>query len=232
MFDLEKIFIRLESLSNPKAIEGMAKFAISSDRNFGVSMPELRKLGKEIGRGNHELAQQLWEAQFRETMILAALVDDPKQLTPEQMESWVMDFYDWEICDQTIMNLYEKSPLAWEKAMEWSSREEEFVKRAGFVLMARLAVSDKKAADEEFYPFFQPIEREAFDNRVYVKKGVNWAIRQIGKRNIELNEKCIALSRGIQQQDSSAAKWVAADAIRELTDEKTLARIKERPKGR
>lgn len=232
MVDLEQVLTRLKSLSNPKAIEGMAKFAISPDRNFGVSMPELRKLGKEIGRGDHKLAQQLWDAKFRETMILAALVDDPKKLTSEQMENWVKDFYDWEVCDQTIMNLFEKSPLAWIKAIEWSEREEEFVKRAGFVLMARLGISDKKAADEKFYPFFEPIKREAYDNRIYVKKGINWAIRQIGKRNIELNEKCLALSREIQQQDSSAAKWVAADAIRELINEKIVARLKERPKGR
>jgi 3-methyladenine DNA glycosylase AlkD len=232
MLTFDLILERLKSLSNPKAIEGMAKFAISSDRNFGVSMPKLRKLGKEIGRGHHQLAQQLWEAKYRETMILAGLVDDPKELTADQMENWVLDFYDWEICDQTIMNLFEKNPLAWKKTMVWSGRKEEFVKRAGFVLMARLAVSDKKAPDEKFVPFFGPIKREAFDNRIYVKKGINWALRQIGKRNMELNEKCIIVAREIQQLESAAAKWIARDAIKEMTNEMITHRIKERPKGR
>lgn len=232
MLKFDQILERLKSISNSKAIEGMARFAISSEKNFGVSMPDLRKLGKEIGLGHHLLAQQLWEAKYRETMILAALVDDPKQLNADQMENWVTDFFDWEVCDQTIMNLFEKNPLAWQKAMEWSSREEEFVKRAGFVLMARLAVSDKKAVDEKFAPFFGPIKREAFDNRIYVKKGVNWALRQIGKRNTELNERCILVAQEIRQQDSAAAKWIAADAIKELTNEKILNRLKDRPKGR
>ncbi len=141
------------------------------------------------------------------------------------MDEWVKDFDNWEVCDQCCMNLFEKTEFAYQKCFQWSAREEEFVKRAGFVLMARLAVSDKKASDEEFEQFFPAIKREADDNRNYVKKGINWALRQIGKRNLSLNEKAIEVAGEIKKMDSKSARWIAADALRELTGQGVQARL-------
>ncbi|HPG41920.1 MAG TPA: DNA alkylation repair protein [bacterium] len=222
--DVKTIIDQLVTQANPQAVQGMARFGIKPDMVFGWTMPQLREYGKRLGR-NHELAQQLWQAKYRETMILAALTDDPKQVSEQQMEQWVADFYDWESCDQCIMNLFEKTALAWRKAEEWAERQEEFVKRAGFVLMARLAVSDKKTPDDRFEPFFAYIVREAGDSRNGVKKAVNWALRQIGKRNLTLCEKAIQVGEEIRKQSSTCARWVAADALRELRSESVQRRL-------
>lgn len=222
--DIKTIIDLLAAQANPEAVQGMARFGINPEKVFGWSMPQLRKLGKQLGR-NHELALQLWQARYRETMILAALVDDPALVSETQMEQWVADFYDWESCDQCIMNLFEKTPFAWRKAEEWAGREQEFVKRAGFVLMARLAVSDKKALDDRFMPFFPYMVREANDERNGLKKAVNWALRQIGKRNLALCQKAIQVGEEINKQSSSSARWVAADALRELRSEAVQRRL-------
>ena len=222
--DYDNILERLKSLSNPQAVEGMAKYGITPESAYGVSIPNLRKIAKEVGL-NHHLAQQLWESEIRETRILASMVADPNMVTEEQMERWVKDFGYWEICDQCCMNLFEKTKFAYQKCIEWCSREEEFVKRAGFVLMARLAVSDKKADDKQFENFFPMIKSGASDNRNYVKKGVNWALRQIGKRNLNLNQQAIETAKGIQKIDCRSAKWIASDAIRELTSEAVQKRL-------
>jgi len=222
--EYDNILKKLKTLSNPKAVKGMAKYGITAKSTYGVSIPNLRKIAKEIGV-NHDLAQQLWVSDIRETRILASMVDDPKMVTEEQMERWVKDFDYWEICDQCCMNLFEKTRFAYQKCVEWSSREEEFVKRAGFVLMARLAVSDKKANDKQFENFLPIIKREAIDNRNFVKKAVNWALRQIGKRNLTLNRKTIETAKEIQKMDSRSAKWIASDAIRELTSEAVQKRL-------
>ena len=215
---------RIESLADPAAVAGMARYGIAVKHAYGVSIPNLRALAKEIGR-DHELARQLWAKESRETRILASMIDDWRQVDEGQLEGWVSDFADWEVCDQCCMNLIEKTPYAWEKAVAWSAREEEYVKRAGFVMMARLAVGDKKAKDEQFLPFLPIIAREAADRRNFVKKAVNWALRQIGKRNRVLNAQAIAAARGIQQTASPVAKWVAADALRELTSEAVQKRL-------
>jgi len=226
-----QILTLLKSKANTVAVQGMARFGITPDKVFGVSIPALREMGKKIGK-DHELAQELWVAQYRETMILAALVDEPAKVLNEQMENWVNDFYDWEICDQCIMNLFEKKPNAYDKAMEWAKRNEEFVKRAGFVLMARLAVSDKKASDEKFIPFFPFIKQGATDNRNFVKKAVNWALRQIGKRNLALNVRAIELGKEILTIDSKSAGWIATDALRELTGDAVQTRLKTKAGGK
>jgi 3-methyladenine DNA glycosylase AlkD len=223
----EEIIERLQSLSNPEAVTGMARFGITPQNTYGVSIPNLRKLAKEVGK-DHLLAQRLWARDSRETRILASMIDDPKMVTEEQMESWVKDFDYWEICDQCCANLFEKTGFAYQKCVEWSSREEEFVKRAGFVLMARLAVSDKKANDDQFEAFFPLIKREATDNRNFVKKAVNWALRQIGKRNLNLNRKAIETAQEIQKMDAKSAKWIASDAIRELTSEAVQKRLQRK----
>jgi len=145
------------------------------------------------------------------------MIEDPEMVTEKQIEDWVKEFNYWEICDQCCMNLFERTKFAYKKAIEWSSREKEFVKRAGFVLMARLAVSDKKADNKRFEKFLPVIKRETTDDRNYVKKAVNWALRQIGKRNLNLNGKAIKIAKEIQKMDSKTAKWIASDAIRELT---------------
>ncbi len=210
------ILRRLEALSDPKAVEGMARFGINPKNTYGVSIPNLRKIAKEI-KVDHALAQQLWASGIHEARILASMVDDPKIVTEEQIERWVNEFDSWDVCDQCCMNLLEKTEFAYQKAIEWSSNDEEFVKRTGFVLMARLAVSDKKADDKQFEPFFPLIKREAGDNRNFVKKAVNWALRQIGKRNLNLNRRAIETAEEIQSMDSRSARWIASDAIRELT---------------
>lgn len=209
---------KLKALSDPKALAGMARYGINPENTYGVSIPNLRKMAKEIGI-DHALAQQLWVSGIHEARILASMIDDPKMATEEQLESWVKDFDSWDVCDQCCSNLFERTEFAYQKAIEWSSSDKEFIKRAGFVLMARLAVSDKKAVDIKFEPFLPLIKREAGDNRNFVKKAVNWALRQIGKRNLNLNKKAIEIARGIQQMDSRSAKWIASDAIRELTSQ-------------
>ena len=221
---LEEIMRELKSRSNLESIEGMAKFGITPDKTFGIRIPELRKMAKRI-RKNRELAHKLWELGYRETMILASMIDIPEQVTEEQLEKWVRDFDYWEICDQTIMNLFEKTEFAYSKAFEWSVSEEEFIKRAGYVMIARLAVSDKKAENQSFIQFFPLIEKGSTDTRVMVKKAVNWALRQIGKRNLKLNKKAIKVAKAIAQLDSTVGKWVANDAIRELESESVQRRL-------
>ena len=218
MMEYEKVIKKLKSLSSPEAIIGMARYGITPENTYGASIPNLRKIAKEIGI-SHKLAQQLWITDIRETRILASMIDDLDMVTEAQMENWVNEFNYWEICDQCCMNLFEKTKFANKKAVEWSAREKEFVKRAGFVLMARLAVSDKKADDNKFEKFFPIIKREAIDERNYVKKAVSWALRQIGKRNLNLNGRAIKIAKEIQEMDSKSAKWIASDAIRELTGE-------------
>jgi 3-methyladenine DNA glycosylase AlkD len=210
-----EIIEKLKSLSNPKAVEGMARYGINPNNTFGVSIPNLRQMAKETGK-SHNLAQQLWKSGIHEARILASMIDDPKLVNGAQLEDWVGDFDSWDVCDQCCSNLFEDTGLAYGKAVEWSSRPEEFTKRAGFVLMARLAFSDKKASDDKLEVFFPMIQREASDERNYVKKAVNWALRQMGKRNKILNNKAINVAKMIQSMDSKSARWIASDALREL----------------
>ncbi len=221
----KNILHQLESLSNPEAVAGMARFGISSSNTYGVSIPALRKMAREIGK-DHTLAQQLWSSGIHEARILAGMIDVPELVTEEQMESWAMDVDSWDVCDQVCSNLFDKTGFAYQKAIEWSDREEEFVKRAGFVLMAALAVHDKKANNETFLNFLPVIKREAVDDRNFVRKAINWALRQIGKRNLSLNTAAIGTAKEIQSIKSKAAKWIASDALRELTDERIQKRLR------
>lgn len=221
----EEVLAHLNSLANPENVRGMARYGISTQGTLGISIYTLRPLAKEIGV-NHALALELWESGVHEARLLAAFIDDPEQVTPEQMEHWVSDFDSWDICDQVCSNLFDRTPYAYTKAFEWSEREEEFVKRAGFVLMAALSVHDKKAPDERFLEFLPIIRREAIDPRNFVKKAVNWALRQIGKRNRDLNQYAIQVAQEISQINSPAARWIAKDALRELTSEKVQSRLK------
>jgi len=223
--EYDDILRRLESLSNPQAVEGMAKYGIRPAKTYGVSIPALRDIARDIGK-DHGLAQRLWQAGIRETQILASLVDDSRLVTEDQMESWAKDFDSWDTCDQCCQNLFGKTKFAYQKAVEWSSNDKEFIKRAGFVLMARLAVGDKKADDEKLVKFLPIIRRESTDSRNFVRKAVNWALRQIGKRSVALNEMAIRTAKEIQQMDSRSARWVASDAIRELTGEAVQKKLR------
>lgn len=222
--ELKDIILELESLSNPEDIAGMARFGIKANKAYGVRMPELTRIAREVGK-NHELAEELWRHGYTETRILACMVDDPKQVTEEQMDRWTLEFNSWDVCDQCCMKLFRKTPYAYQKIGEWSTREEEFVKRAAFTLIATLAVHDKKADDEKFEELFHLIIRESGDERNFVKKAVNWALRQIGKRNLDLNSKAIKIAKEIGQLDSKSAKWIAKDALRELESEKVQERL-------
>ena len=226
MGQYEDVLNQLKSLADPKAVEGMARFGISPQKAYGISMPTLRKMAKTIGK-SPELAQQLWVSSIHEARILASLIDDPQQVTEAQMEDWVKDFDSWDVCDQCCGNLFDRTILAHQKALEWSSRPEEFVKRAGFVLMAGLAVHNKKATDDSFLEFLPAIKREATDERNFVKKAVNWALRQIEKRNLNLNRVAIQTAQDIQTIDSKSARWIAHDALRELTGEKVQRRLRK-----
>lgn len=221
-----EILKKLESLSNPKAVEGMARFGINPNNTYGVSIPNLRTIAKEIGK-NHLLAQELWSSGVHEARIMATLIDEPTMVTEAQMERWVNDFDSWDVCDQCCSNLFDKTSFAYQKAIEWSKRNEEFVKRAGFVLMATLAVHDKKAKDEAFMNFLPIIKRESVDDRNFVKKAVNWALRQIGKRNVALNKAAIEAVKEIQKIDSKSAKWIASNAISELNNDLMRKRLRQ-----
>ncbi len=221
----EDVVARLEAIGNPGAALGMARYGITANKVYGVSIPNLRNLAKEIGTDSG-LARRLWLENSRETRILASMIYAPCELSEELMDRWVKDFDSWEVCDQCCANLFEKHPSAYAKCREWSSRWEEYVKRAGFTLMARLAVSDKTADDAHFEQFFPIIIREAQDSRNYVKKAINWALRQIGKRNLALNRAAIAAAEVIRERDSKSARWVANAALRELTSEAVQSRLR------
>ncbi len=220
------ILRELEDNANPSNLTGMAKVGITPDFAFGTKIPVIRAIAKRVKR-NHALGLRLWEKNNRETRILASMVAEPKMVTEELMEQWVLEFNYWEICDQVIMNLFEKTPFAYMKCFEWSERDEEFVKRAGFVIMARLAVCDKKAENSEFLKFLPIIKAHSTDERNMVKKGINWALRQIGKRNRTLNEEALKTTREILEIDSKHAQWIAKDALKELTSEAIQNRLKE-----
>jgi 3-methyladenine DNA glycosylase AlkD len=205
----------------------MARFGINVDNALGISVTQLRKLARQIQR-DHDLAEQLWTTGIHEARILASIVDLPSEVSEAQMEAWAAEFNSWDLVDQCCGNLFDKTPFAWDKATQWSRREEQFVKRAGFSLMAYLAVHDKKAPDARFERFLPIIEREASDDRNFVKKSVNWALRQIGKRNARLNEAAIRRAERIKRIDSKAARWIASDALRELTKPSVQQRVRGR----
>jgi 3-methyladenine DNA glycosylase AlkD len=225
MASVTDVLDKLQSKAKPEQLEGMAKYGMTVEKRLGVSVPDMRKLAKELGR-DHKLALDLWRTGIAEARILAGMVGDPAKLTEEQMEEWVKDINSWDVCDQVCMNLFEKNQLAWQKIIDWSEREEEFVKRTAFSLMACLAWHDKKASDEKFIELLDVITRAATDERNFVKKAVNWALRNIGKRNLNLNETAISAAKEIQRLDSKAARWIAADAIRELESDAIQSRLK------
>ena len=223
----EDIIKTLKKHANPEAVEAMKRFGIKAEHALGVSIHELRRTAKSLGK-NHGLALQLWESGIHDARLLASLVDEPARVTEKQIEAWVMNINSWDLCDLCCSNLFDKTPYACKKCFEWSSMQGEFVKRAGFVMMACLAVHDKEAPDSEFLQFLPVIKREANDERNFVRKAVNWALRQIGKRNTGLNRAAIKAAEDIKRLDSKAASWIASDALRELKSEAVQRRLRDR----
>ena len=225
MVSVKDVLDKLQSKAQPEQLKGMAKYGMAVEQRLGVSVPDMRKLAKEIGK-DHNLALDLWRTGISEARIVASMIGDPDKLTEEEMEDWVKDINSWDVCDQVCDNLFEKNRLAWKKIIDWSEREEEFVKRTAFSLIACLAWHDKKASDEKFTELLPVIIREATDERNFVRKAVNWALRNIGKRNLNLNEAAINTAREIQRLDSKVARWIAADAIRELESAAIQSRLR------
>ena len=236
--DVANIVTELRSMGSERDRAGMARYGIKVDDAFGVSIYELRRIAKRLGR-DHELAQELWAAGYHETRLLACFVDDPAAVTEAQMEAWAADFDSWDLCDQATTSLLDLTPFAWDTAREWAGRSEEFVRRGGFALMAGLAVHDRGATDGDFKGLLPLIETGAWDERNFVKKAVNWALRNIGKRDRALNAAALACAQRIRaaaderaggprggDAAARAARWVANDALRELASEKIQARMK------
>ena len=223
----QEVLNKLKAKARPEQLEGMARFAIVGEGRLGVSVPEMRKLAKEIGK-NHTLALELWKTGIPDARIVAGMIGDPDKLTEKQMEDWVKDFDSWDVCDQVSMNLFEKTPLAVKKIHDWSKRDEEFVKRTAFALIACLAWHDKQVENEKFVRLFPVIKDGATDERNFVKKAVNWALRNIGKRNPALNKAAIKLAQEIKELDSKPARWIANDALRELESESVRQRLRNR----
>jgi 3-methyladenine DNA glycosylase AlkD len=209
------ILAQLRSLARPDQLSGMTRFGMNPERRLGISIPPLRRIARTTGK-DHRLALDLWKSGIAEARIVASLVDDPGKVTAAQMDRWVRDFNSWDVCDQVCGNLFDKTPHAWAKAKAWARREEEYVRRAGFALMAYLAWHDKDAPDAAFLRFLPSIRRGAADERNFVKKAVSWALRNIGKRNPRLRTPALREARALRTADSKAARWVGADVLRDL----------------
>jgi 3-methyladenine DNA glycosylase AlkD len=220
----EQAMSKLKSLSNPVAVQGMARFGINPKSNYGVSVRQLRSIAKEMGK-DHALAQHLWSSGVHDALILASMIDNPEEVTRQQMDTWVEDFDSWDVCDEVCNNLFSATRFARQKAIERSRSSREFVKRAGFVLMASLAIHGKCMETEGSAEFLEIIKSEANDARNYVRKAVNWALRQIGKRTLELNETAIQAAKAILEMDSKNTEWIASDALPELTSGKTKKKL-------
>ena len=223
MNDKEVIrYLKSISNKNEKDLAGMARFGINTENALVISIPKLRQYAKtviknESPKNRHEIAINIWNSKIHEARILAGFIDDPYLVTEKQIEKWVKDFDSWDVCDLVCSNLFDKTKFAYQKAEEWSKRKEEFVKRAGFVLMAALSVHDKKMEDKPFLDFLEIIKRESWDERNFVRKAINWALRQISKsRSLNLYKEGLRVAYQIKRQDSKAARWIANNAIIEL----------------
>jgi 3-methyladenine DNA glycosylase AlkD len=202
----------------------MARYAIPSDNAFGVSMTNIQVLAKRLGR-NHELAAALWDTGWYEARMLTSFVDEPARVSSAQMDRWCRDFDNWAICDTLCFHLFDRTPHAWAKVAQWSDKRGEFVKRAAFALLASLALHDKSGDDEPFVETLPLIERAATDERNFVKKGVSWALRGVGRRNAALNAAAVAVARRLSASPESAARWVGKDALKDLTSPAMMRRL-------
>ncbi len=224
VYTKNRVLRELRALANPKVRAQMEHFGVHVEKAHGVSAPQLHRLAKKIGKDN-QLANQIWSTGIHEAKCLAALIGEPAKVTESQMERWARTFDSWDVVDAACCYLFVHAEPAWKKAIEWSRRKEEFVKRAAFSLAAYLAYKDKSAPDAKFLRLLAIVEHEALDERHFVKKAVNWTLRNIGKRNRALNRAAIRTARKIRTLDSSAAHWIAADALRELTGSAVQERL-------
>ena len=225
--DVVSILSHLKSIADQSRLAYMNKYGINTDTALGISIYELRKYAQVLGK-NHGLALELWKTGVHDAQLLACFVDEPERVTADQMDDWANDFNSWDLCDQTCTSLFDGSPHAWEKIPQWAESDKEYVKRAAFSLIAGLSVHDKKATNHQFETFFTLIKKHAIDERNYVKKAVNWALRNIGKRNSNLNRKAILCANELIKLDSRSAKWIARDALHELQSERVQQRLKKK----
>jgi 3-methyladenine DNA glycosylase AlkD len=217
----------LRRLGNKRTRNGMARYGLPSDKAFGVPMGAMHRMAKRLGR-NHDLARALWETGWYEARVLAAFIEEPDRVTPAQMDRWGRDFDSWGICDTVCFHLFDRTPRAFRKVVQWSGRRDEFVKRAAFALLASLALHDRQTDNEAFMRCLPLVERAATDDRNFVKKDVSWALRLIGRRNLELNEAALAVAQRLAASPKAAARWVGKDAFRELTSPKVIRRLEAR----
>ena len=229
MDKLDHILDQLHTLADKSNLPGMARFGIETGGRLGIPIPKLRIIAKETGK-DHKLALALWDTAIPEARLLASMIDDPSLVTNEQMDAWVSEFNSWDICDGVCGNLFDKTPFAWEKIEDWAADESEFVRRAGYVMIACLASHDKIAPDGAFTALFPIITAGVKDPRNFVRKAVNWAIRGIGKRNLALNKAAITLSEEILTINDKTARWIARDALRELQSDKIQERLRKKAK--
>ena len=222
----QKILSDLKKLRNDKNLVGMSKFGISTQNALGISVTHLRKIAKSMKR-DHDIAIKLWDSKIHEARILATMIAEPEKVTQKLMIKWASDFNSWDLCDQCCNNLFRKTPFAIDYSLKWPEDNKLFIKRAGFVLMAVLAVHNKKMSDEDFKKYFPIIREHSIDERNFVKKSVNWALRQIGKRNRNLHSIAKALALDLTNSESKASKWVGRNAINELNSERVLNSFSE-----
>ena len=213
--DVDAILASLRQLSTPHDRENLSRFSITADKALGVSMANMKRLAASLGR-DHALAEALWRTGWYEARMLASLVDEPARVTPAQMDRWCRDFDNWAICDTVCFALFDRTPHAWDKVALWSQREAEFVKRAAFALLWGLSVHDKQASDDRFREGLALIERAAADERHYVKKALNMALRAVGKRNSALRGDAVTVATRLSALQNEAARWMGKDALREL----------------
>jgi 3-methyladenine DNA glycosylase AlkD len=225
MSALNRALKLLRGQARPNEVAGMARFGMDVQRRLGVSVPELRRIAKTLGR-DHVLALALWDSGIPDAQILAALVAEPALFTSRQMDDWARRMQSWDVCDQACTRTFARSPLAWRKVKAWAPRRAEFVRRAAFALLAALAVHDKTAGDAQFIEALALIEAAAEDQRNFVKKAVNWALRSIGKRNAALNAAAIVTAQRLRTCDSRSARWIAADALCELASAAVRTKVR------
>ena len=228
--DLHTALASLERYGTKKGRDGYARYGIHTDKAFGVSMGQIQALGKRLGR-NHELAAALWKTGWYEARLLASYVDDPARVTPHQMDRWCRDFDNWGICDTVCFCLLDRTPHAWAKVAKWSGHRDEFVKRAAFALLASLALHDKRTGDAPFLESLRFVERGAADERNFVKKGVSWALRSVGRRNAALHAAALELARRLAVSPAPAERWVGKDALRDITRPAVARRLAARRRG-
>jgi len=229
--EVTNILSHLKSIADPSRLMYMNHYGINMDTSLGISIYELRRYAQEIGK-NHDLALKLWQTGVHDAQLLACFIDEPERVTADQMDDWANDFNSWDLCDQTCTSLFDQNPISWKKISQWAESDKEYVKRAAFSLIAGLSVHDKNAGNHQFEAFFPLIKKHAIDERNYVKKAVNWSLRNIGKRNLYLNRKAILCANEVIDLDSRSAKWIGRDALRELESEKVQQRLKKKQQHR